>query len=235
MVRVPFEDVTAGKLAMSTWRVFRRISALQGPLKASRVFPIIWTIIKAVRGFSEFHEQELTRMLAYKEAGLEPDDLPLPEEDNERYRQLGSWLCQKLYSLGPTFVKIGQTLSTRADLLPLSAMLELSKLQEDADAFPTEVALATIESELGGKISELYSDFDKTPIAAASLSQAYQALLKDGRKVVVKVQRPNLPQLIANDVQVLAAIADEVMTYPSLCRRGPGICPHYLRRNRLHS
>ena len=231
-VRVPFEDVTASKLAASSWRVFQRISALQGPLKATRVFPIIWTIIKAVRGFSEFHEQELTRMLNYKEAGLEPEEeLTLSEEENERYRQLGSWLCKKLYSLGPTFVKIGQTLSTRADLLPLSAMLELSKLQEDADAFPTPVALATIESELQGKVEELYSKFDKTPIAAASLSQAYLAELKDGRKVVVKVQRPDLPQKIASDVQILAAIADEVMTYPSLCRHTdwPGVVQEFAR------
>lgn len=230
-VRVPFEDVTVKKLIVSSWRVFRRIAALQGIALAMRVFPIIWAIIKAVRGFSEFHQNELSRLAEFREAGIDPEELTIPEAENERYRQLGAWLRQRLHSLGPTFVKIGQTLSTRADLLPLSTMLELAKLQEDAEPFSSALALATIESELSGKIDELYSYFDRTPIAAASLSQAYQAVLKDGRKVVVKVQRPDLPKGIAADVQILAAIADEVMSYPSLCRHTdwPGVVQEFAR------
>jgi predicted unusual protein kinase regulating ubiquinone biosynthesis (AarF/ABC1/UbiB family) len=230
-VSVLFEDVTAGKLIVSSWRVFLRIYALQSLTAAFRVFPIIWTIIQAVKGFSQFHEDEQRRLRSARQDGLDPEEIVLPEAESERYRKLGSWLCGQLHKLGPTFIKIGQTISTRADLLPLSAMLELAKLQEDVQPYPSGIALATIESELGGRLEELYRTFDPNPIAAASLSQAYKATLKDGREVVVKVQRPNLPKIIAADVQILAAIADEVMQYPSLCRHTdwPGVVKEFAR------
>ena len=132
---------------------------------------------------------------------------------------------------GPTFIKVGQTLSTRADLLPLPAMLELAVLQENVAAFPTDVARQTIARELGDTPENLFASFDAEPIAAASLSQAYLAVLKDGRDVVVKVQRPGLPQILAQDIQVLAAVADEVMLYPSLCRHTdwPGVVEEFAR------
>jgi predicted unusual protein kinase regulating ubiquinone biosynthesis (AarF/ABC1/UbiB family) len=97
-------------------------------------------------------------------------------------------------------------------------MVELATLQEEVQPFASDVAFAMIERELGAMPDKLFAQFDPVPIAAASLSQAYRAVLRDGRDVVVKVQRPNLGQLIAHDVQTLGAIADEVMTYPKLCR-----------------
>ena len=132
---------------------------------------------------------------------------------------------------GRTFIKIGQTLSTRADLLPLPAMLELSVLQESVKPFSSALAQKIIERELGAGVDELYASFEPEPIAAASLCQAYIAHLKDGRKVVVKVQRPNLPAVIAADVQVLGAVADEVMLYPSLCRHTdwPGVVEEFAK------
>ncbi len=217
-VKVVFADVTPSKLILSSCRVFLRIYRLASWKEAVRVFPILWTIIKTVRGFSEFHNKEFERIEVARQAGIEVEEIPLTEEEDERYRRLGSWLCQRLHSFGPTFIKIGQTLSTRADLLPLSAMLELARLQEEVNAFPSEIALQIIETELGGTVQELYKSFQKEPIAAASLSQAHRAVLADGRDVVVKVQRPRLGQIIAADLQILAAIADEVMLYPSLCR-----------------
>jgi predicted unusual protein kinase regulating ubiquinone biosynthesis (AarF/ABC1/UbiB family) len=110
-------------------------------------------------------------------------------------------------------------------------MLELAVLQENVAPFPDQIARATIARELGGQPEELYATFDPKPIAAASLSQAYRATLHDGREVVVKIQRPNLPQLIARDVQVLAAVTDEVMKYPSLCRHTdwPGVVEEFAR------
>lgn len=146
------------------------------------------------------------------------EERALSSEEYEEYRALGAWLCARLHDLGPTFIKIGQTMSTRADLVPLPAMLELAKLQEGVAPFDLATAREIINRELGAYPEELYQEFDQIPIAAASLAQAYKAVLKDGREVVVKVQRPNLPQILAYDVQVLAAVADEVMTYPSLCR-----------------
>lgn len=230
-IRDTFRDVTLAKLISSTWRVFVRIKNIQGIAAALRVFPIVWMIIWSVKGFARYHSSEYEKASALREAGKDLEETLLTADEYEEYRQLGKWLCRKLQNLGPTFIKIGQTLSTRADLLPLPAMLELSALQEEADAFPTEIAKQLIARELGGTTDELYGQFNDTPIAAASLSQAYRATLKDGRDVVVKVQRPNLPAIIARDVQVLAAVADEVMNYPNLCRHTdwPGVVEEFAR------
>jgi predicted unusual protein kinase regulating ubiquinone biosynthesis (AarF/ABC1/UbiB family) len=104
-------------------------------------------------------------------------------------------------------------------------------LQEGLEPYPTEIAKQTIERELGAPPEELYAYFNETPIAAASLSQAYRAVLADGRDVVVKVQRANLAATLARDVQVLEAVADEVMFYPSLCRHTnwPGVVQEFAR------
>jgi len=230
-VKEVFRDVTIGKLLLSSWRVFVAILKTQGLKAALRVIPIIWMIIKAVRGFAEFHQLEYERLALSKAQGIDPEETVLSKEDVLKYRELGKWLCKRLTEFGPTFIKIGQTLSTRADLIPLEAMLELAKLQEEVAPFPNSIAMAMIESELGGRVTNLYTTFDPNPIAAASLSQAYRATIKDGRQVVVKVQRPNLPNLIAADVQVLSLVADEVMGYPSLCRHTdwPGVVQEFAR------
>jgi len=226
-----FRGVTPAKLFLSWWRVFWRIQRLQGWQGARRVGPIVWMIIKSVHGFARYHAAEYQRAEVQRLAGGDLEEAVLSGAEYEEYRQLGKWLRNQLHDLGPTFIKIGQTLSTRADLLPLPAMLELSTLQEEVEPFDTEIARAIIERELGGRPEELYAKFDSKPIAAASLSQAYRAVLHDGRDVVVKVQRPNLASIIAVDVQVLAAVADEVMTYPALCRHTdwPGIVAEFAR------
>ncbi len=230
-VRETFRDVTPGRLFASCWRAFWRIYALQGLSGALRVVPIIWAIIVAVRGFARYHANEHQRMEQQRASGDDLEETILTGAEYEEYRQLGRWLRNRLYKLGPTFIKIGQTLSTRADLLPLPAMLELASLQEDVEPYPTEIARETIVKALGAQPETLYGYFDPKPIAAASLSQAYRAVLKDGRDVVVKVQRPNLPITIARDVQTLESIADEVMRYPSLCRHTnwPGVVEEFAR------
>ncbi|MBP7860606.1 AarF/ABC1/UbiB kinase family protein [bacterium] len=212
-----FKDVSRTKLLASSWRIFQRIRALQGTKKAMRVFPIVWTVIKTVRGFSRYHAQEFERATEAG-PGQDAEEAALSSGEYEEYRELGRWLAAKLHELGPTFIKIGQTLSTRADLLPLPAMLELARLQENVDAFPWEIAHTIIKNELGGEPTDLFAEFNQEPIAAASLAQAYLAKLKDGRDIVLKVQRPGLAQILADDVQIIGAVADEVMSYPSLCR-----------------
>jgi predicted unusual protein kinase regulating ubiquinone biosynthesis (AarF/ABC1/UbiB family) len=230
-IKALFKDLSTVQLLGSWWRILLRIYKLQGFKAALRVFPIVWMIVKTVGCFSRYHADEYARMKTASDSNQDLEETVLTEPQYEKYRSMGKWLCQQLHDLGPTFIKIGQTLSTRADLLPLPAMLELAVLQEQVTQFPTEIALATIERELGGTPETLYASFNKEPIAAASLSQAYRATLHDGREVVVKVQRPNLPQLIARDVQVLAAVADEVMKYPSLCRHTdwPGVVEEFAR------
>jgi predicted unusual protein kinase regulating ubiquinone biosynthesis (AarF/ABC1/UbiB family) len=113
------------------------------------------------------------------------------------------WLRESLISLGPTFIKIGQALGTRADLLPLEYVRELATLQDQVPAFSTAEAFQIIESELGRSVHECYPEIDSEPIAAASLGQVYRARLATGEEVAVKVQRPNLEATIAFDIAIL--------------------------------
>lgn len=126
------------------------------------------------------------------------------------------WLKDNLIELGPTFIKIGQSLGTRADLLPLPFVKALGELQDNVPPFPNEIAFARIEKELGKKINEVYEEFDVEPIAAASLGQVYRAKLFTGEEVAVKVQRPNLDGIIKGDIEILRTVARFAERFPSL-------------------
>ncbi len=112
-----------------------------------------------------------------------------------------------LEELGPTFVKLGQVLSTRPDLLPPSYIEELAKLQDTVPPLPWEPIRARIEEELGYPPDKLFASCDRTPIAAASLSQVHGAVLPDGTPVVVKVQRPGIQATIETDLEILFDLA----------------------------
>jgi predicted unusual protein kinase regulating ubiquinone biosynthesis (AarF/ABC1/UbiB family) len=120
-----------------------------------------------------------------------------------RLEKQAAWLRQSLIDLGPTFIKIGQALGTRADLLPLEYVKELATLQDQVPAFPTSDAFARIETELGRPLHDCYPEIDSEPIAAASLGQVYRARLATGEEVAVKVQRPNLEATISFDIAIL--------------------------------
>jgi len=120
-----------------------------------------------------------------------------------RLGKQAAWLRGSLISLGPTFIKIGQALGTRADLLPLEYVTELATLQDQVPAFSTAEAFQIIESELGRSVHDCYPEIDNEPIAAASLGQVYRARLATGEEVAVKVQRPNLEATIAFDIAIL--------------------------------
>src|SRR5262245_9662378 len=120
-----------------------------------------------------------------------------------RLEKQAAWLRDSLVQLGPTFIKIGQALGTRADLLPLPYVKELATLQDQVPAFPTAEAFARIESELGRSLHDCYAEIDSEPIAAASLGQVYRARLATGEEVAVKVQRPNLERTIGFDIAIL--------------------------------
>ncbi|MCI0393032.1 MAG: AarF/ABC1/UbiB kinase family protein [Acidobacteria bacterium] len=124
------------------------------------------------------------------------------------------WIHRRLLKLGPTFIKIGQAVSTRADLLPLAYVRELSKLQDSVPAFSREEAMGIIESELGRPVAELYYEIESQPVAAASLGQVYRARLHSGETVAVKVQRPNLEKIINFDIAVLRRIARFMQRFP---------------------
>ena len=112
-----------------------------------------------------------------------------------------------LTDLGPIFVKFGQLLSTRRDLLPDDITDELSKLQDQVPPYPGEQAKAIIEHTYGKKIDELFKQFDLVPLASASIAQVHAATLKDGRKVVVKVLRPNIDKVIRHDIGLMYTVA----------------------------
>lgn len=116
-------------------------------------------------------------------------------------------LPNDLERLGPTFVKLGQLLSSRADLLPEQFLKPLSRLQDKVKPFPYQDVEFIVENELGAKINKLFSRFDQEPTAAASLGQVHRAALHDGREVVVKVQRPGIQKQIKEDFAALAEIA----------------------------
>ena len=128
------------------------------------------------------------------------------ENKAARLEKQAAWLSHSLISLGPTFIKIGQALGTRADLLPLAYVKELATLQDQVPAFPTAEAFARIEAELGRNLQECYAEIDSEPVASASLGQVYRARLATGQEVAVKVQRPNLEQIISFDVAILYKI-----------------------------
>jgi ubiquinone biosynthesis protein len=113
-----------------------------------------------------------------------------------------------LEELGPTFVKFGQIMATRPDLIPMSLVVELRKLQDKVAPFDTKGIRAHVEKELGRRIEEIFSEFDETPLAAASIAQVHRATLKDGKKVVLKIQRPNLERTISTDLDIIAWLAE---------------------------
>src|SRR5262249_19517160 len=110
-------------------------------------------------------------------------------------------------------VKLGQLLSTRADLLPEPYLRALSRLQDDVAPVSFHEIEAVVQAELGVRISKGFRRFDPTPIAAASLGQVHRAVLRDGREVAVKVQRPGVRLRVADDLEVLAAVAELVERY----------------------
>lgn len=130
-----------------------------------------------------------------------------PEKQAIRRRKQAVWIRETLLDLGPTFIKVGQLFSTRADLFPIEYVEELSKLQDKVPAFSYEQVQSIVQAELGKPIPELYCTFDPIPLAAASLGQVHRAQLNSGEEVVVKVQRPGLKRLFEIDLAILKGIA----------------------------
>lgn len=124
------------------------------------------------------------------------------------------WIRNTLLDLGPTFIKVGQLFSTRADIFPGEYVEELAKLQDKVPAFSYEQVEASIEEELGKKIPELFHNFEPIPLAAASLGQVHKAVLHTGESVVVKVQRPGLKKLFEIDLQILKGITRYFQNHP---------------------
>ena len=128
-------------------------------------------------------------------------------------------LAADIEKMGPTFIKLAQLLSTRADLLPQPYIDALTRLQDKVEPFPFTEVEQIVNTELGVRISKAFSDFQSEPVAAASLGQVHRAALRDGRDVVVKVQRPGIREEMSKDLDVLADIADFLDSHTEVGRK----------------
>ena len=164
---------------------------------------------------------------AVKGAGLE-DALPPEENPGEgtartaseaRARTSADELAADLERLGPTYIKLGQLLSSRSDFVPKAYMDALERLQDKVEPFPYADVEEIVERELGVRISKAFSEFDPEPLAAASLGQVHRARLRDGRQVAVKVQRPDIRERVLEDVEALAEVADFADAHTEAGRR----------------
>ena len=134
-----------------------------------------------------------------------PDDVSLLDDEHHDDRAVA--FRKRLVQLGPAYVKLGQVLSTRPDLLPPPYIKELAHLQDDVGAIDFEQVERVIQEELHGRISKLFASFDQEPLATASLGQVHAAQLRDGREVVVKVQRPGIREQLADDIEFFGELA----------------------------
>ncbi|MDQ1397387.1 MAG: ubiquinone biosynthesis protein, partial [Acidimicrobiaceae bacterium] len=128
-------------------------------------------------------------------------------------------LADDLERLGPTFIKLGQLLSTRADLLPPAYTAALARLQDSVEPFPFSQVEEIVTHELGVKLSSVFPSFEVEPLASASLGQVHRAELRDGRSVAVKVQRPGIRDRIVEDMEALGEIADFLDAHTEAGRR----------------
>ncbi len=131
----------------------------------------------------------------------------------------GVRIREALQELGPIYVKFGQSLSTRQDILPEDIGKELAKLQDQVPAFSPELAIAQVEQTYGKPVSEVFAEFDPEALAAASIAQVHAAKLPSGEAVVVKLLRPNVASQIQRDIQVMYAVAELAMKYSADGRR----------------
>lgn len=140
---------------------------------------------------------------------------PIHESDNDKPEQF----ARDLEELGPTFIKLGQLLSTRPDFLPVPYIEALSRLQDDVKPFPYEDVERILEEELKLSVSKAFFEFDREPLAAASLGQVHRASLRDGRMVAVKIQRPGIRQTVANDLDALEQITRSLESHTEVGHR----------------
>lgn len=134
------------------------------------------------------------------------------KKPHEHYRR-AERVRLALESLGATFIKFGQVLSTRPDLIPPDITAELEKLQEQVPPFPSAEAIALVENELGGSVDELFTEFDSEPFAAGSLGQVHRAVHKNGAILAVKIRRPEVVQLVESDLSLMMELAILIEQY----------------------
>ncbi|MEO8809996.1 MAG: AarF/UbiB family protein [Rhodanobacter sp.] len=164
-------------------------------------------------------------LLRYRKAGLfdgldlDVQEAILADHGNQVAQGEPEQFVDDLEALGPTFIKIGQALSTRPDMVPPAYMSALERMQDNVAQVPVEEVRAVIEKELGARIAVVFGSFDDKPLAAGSVAQVHAATLRDGRPVVVKVQRPHIARILREDLAILEKLAGAAERMTEIGRR----------------
>ncbi|HKQ05377.1 MAG TPA: AarF/UbiB family protein [Blastocatellia bacterium] len=177
------------------------------PQHLKRYKDIAWLLIK-------YGRSDLVKTAGLDEAILE-EDQKVSDDAPREAKELADDLEQR----GPTFIKLGQLLSTRPDMLPLPYIEALARLQDKVEPFAYEEVERIVNAELGVRLSKAFAEFDREPMAAASLGQVHRARMRDGRRVAVKVQRPNIREQIAEDLEAFEEIAEFMDGFTDIGRR----------------
>jgi predicted unusual protein kinase regulating ubiquinone biosynthesis (AarF/ABC1/UbiB family) len=166
------------------------------------------------RLFMKYGRSDLAKLVS-------SDPTLAPDEDDPVAGVSGNpeSLALDLEALGPTFIKLGQLLSTRSDLLPQPYLDALTRLQDKVEPFSFAIVEDIVSSELGVRLSKAFQSFDSEPLAAASLGQVHRAVMRDGREVAVKVQRPNIRQIILEDLEAFQEMAILLDRHTEIGRR----------------
>lgn len=164
--------------------------------------------------FLKYSSSDLAKEVSQTNFWKEDGETRLPAETPQAQE-----LVDDLERMGPTFVKIGQLLSSRADLMPEVYLKALARLQDKVKPFSFAEVEEIVQSELGVRLSKAFAHFDSEPVAAASLGQVHRATLRDGRQVVVKVQRPGIRKQIAEDFEILEEMAQFFDNHTKVGRR----------------
>jgi ubiquinone biosynthesis protein len=192
----------------------------QHPTPSVRSAPQVWLGVPrgkqgamqmppSLRHLGRYREIASLLLRHLRQAGLDvTDDLAdvdptgdAPAEEDAQH------LASRLEAMGPTFIKLGQLLSTRSDLLAPAYLEALARLQDDVEPFGFDEVESIVEAELGARISKAFQRFDHIPLASASLGQVHRAVLRDGREVAVKVQRPGVRAQVRDDLEVIEELA----------------------------
>jgi len=154
---------------------------------------------------------------------LEPEDMLVTDDSSAEIEpdvaRRAEAFASALKGMGPTYVKFGQVLSTRPDIVPPEYIAALESLQDDVEPFSFAEVERIVEEELKVRISKAFDSFESTPLAAASLGQVHRAVLRDGREVVVKVQRPNVREQVRHDLEVFTEIAATIEQHSDIGRK----------------
>ncbi|MCU1232021.1 MAG: hypothetical protein JWO97_4905 [Acidobacteria bacterium] len=167
--------------------------------------------------FTRYGRKDFRLSLTPDEMLVVDDGAVAPVEPDVRAR--AEAFAKALKEMGPTYVKFGQVLSTRPDIVPPEYIVALESLQDSIDPFSFAEVEKIVEEELGVRISKAFEHFESTPLAAASLGQVHRATLRDGREVVVKVQRPNVREQVRKDLEVFTDIAETLEQHTDLGRK----------------